>query len=244
MPDESRAPRSLLDARRVCRFLGDLGHEVGTPLGSVLMATEILADAPDLPNRHRRLVRDLHDAAVEVRTTVRRAVELVRVQTGHLETSFARFPASDIETRLREQAGSRATLEIGALSATFETDLPRLEEVVGHLLAFARATGSGEPPRVVVESVVDADPPSWRLVFDLFGVAVPDEPEVVLDPLDREGLQASRRQGGDGLELALSAQLATRLGGELRLEALDDGRGLRVVVELPVIGRDPLAAPG
>ncbi len=34
------------DVSQLCRLLGDLGHEVATPLASILLTSEMLADNP------------------------------------------------------------------------------------------------------------------------------------------------------------------------------------------------------
>src|SRR5215510_2878483 len=86
------------DIHQLCRLLGDLGHEVATPLASVLLTSEMLADNPqgNLTERQVRSLQNLIQAADEVQRLMKRVVLLTRLATGHLEFDFGSVPLEEL----------------------------------------------------------------------------------------------------------------------------------------------------
>ena len=132
-------------------------------------------------------------------------------------------PSSPIDCR-------EARLTVPPEPIVIETDLRRLERIVGNLLDNAREHAPGAPVDVSLEvtdgaiviAVEDRGPgvPADRLerIFDRFYKADP-----------------SRHGGSSGLGLAIAAEHAALLGGELRATNRDGG-GFRIELLLPVTG--------
>ena len=123
-----------------------------------------------------------------------------------------------------------ARLDLPPEPITIETDSRRLERIVGNLLDNAREHAPGSP--VEVSLTADAD---------VITIAVEDRgPGVAPDRLVRiferfYKADPSRHGGSSGLGLAIAAEHAALLGGELRASNVDGG-GLRMELNLPVTG--------
>jgi len=213
------------------RFVADVAHELRTPLSALVAEASILRDdLNSLPAGSRRagellvadvarlriLVDDLMEVSrfdADAERVAAQSVDLVRV----LETVVA--------NRLPE---ARLTVPNG--SVVVETDPRRLERIVGNLLDNAREHAPGSPVEARLEVTRDA-----------ILIAVEDAgPGVDEDRLERVferfyKADPSRHGGSSGLGLAIAAEHAALLGGELRATNRPEG-GLRIELLLPVTG--------
>lgn len=207
------------DVGQLCRLLGDLGHEVATPLASILLTSEMLADNPqgNLTERQVRSLQNLIQAADEVQRLMKRVVLLTRLSTGALEFERGFFP---LEEMVEEVAAAHEAvrLEVASpLTASFESDRMRLYELIELMLEFAlridpkpelRVTSAGGQLTFTVRSV---------------GTLSDEQKARALDPFGN-GLKNARHAGGPGLELPIIARLATALGGRFEVSDHQDGR--------------------
>jgi two-component system sensor histidine kinase MtrB len=111
-----------------------------------------------------------------------------------------------------------------------ETDPRRLERIVGNLLDNAREHAPGSP----VEVSLQASPDEVTITIEDRGPGVaPDRLTRIFERFYKA--DPSRHGGSSGLGLAIAAEHAALLGGELRA-ANRDGGGLRMELRLPVTG--------
>lgn len=239
--EKRRTRVDQLPAEELTKVLGQLGHEVGTPLGSVLMLAEMLADsgAASADAGLRRRAEGLKQAATEIRDVVQAFVRLVRLRTGWLgPRPAAAAPADLVETVT--SAGKSLGLEIEASGTDLHTDLftdmEFLADAVDLCCRWAAERG-GEPAPTLTVDVAE----EIRLRLRSPGGALPWGEAAILDPLGAGDLVPARRHGGGGLELALAHALAWRLGGSLA-GRFDEAAGENVLdLKVPSRLRDPLA---
>lgn len=232
-----------LPAEELTRLLGQLGHEVGTPLGSVLMMSEMLADTTD-PGLRRR-AEGLKQAATEVRDAVQAFVQLLRLRTGW----FSPRPtdvSGDAILRTMEAGAASAAMEV-SVSLTppgGHLDLDYLRDAMECVGSWARECSPVARMEVDVEPDIETEPERIRCTIRCAGRDVPWDEPAILDPLGEGDLVAARRHGGSSLQLAVAAALVWRLGGELtgRVESSGDAGGAENVLHLQVPIRidDPL----
>jgi two-component system sensor histidine kinase MtrB len=211
------------------RFVSDVAHELRTPLTALVAEASILREhLAELPPGARRTGELLVDDVARLRTLVDELMELSRFDASAEE---ARHEPVDLARLIRAIVAARlpsATLNTPTAPLVVATDPRRLERIVGNLLDNARehAAGAGVEVTLTVESgdvviaVADRGPgvPADRLarIFDRFYKADP-----------------SRHGGSSGLGLAIAAEHAALLGGELEA-ANRDGGGLWIWLRLPV----------
>jgi two-component system sensor histidine kinase MtrB len=130
-----------------------------------------------------------------------------------------------------------ARLRVPPAPLIVETDPRRLERIVGNLLDNAREHAPGSPVEVGLEVSGDG-----------ILIAVEDSgPGVEADRLERVferfyKADPSRHGGSSGLGLAIAAEHAALLGGELRASNRPGG-GLRIELRLPVTRSLPVGDP-
>jgi two-component system sensor histidine kinase MtrB len=213
------------------RFVADVSHELRTPLAALVAEASILREDLDrLPDSGRRAGELLVEDVARLRVLVDDLMEISRFDAG--AEQVAAEPV-DVGRLVETVVGARlpeASLTLPTAAIVLETDPRRLERIVGNLLDNAREHAPGaavevtlapaDDGRSIVVGVADVGPgiPADRLphVFDRFYKADP-----------------SRHGGSSGLGLAIAAEHARLLGGELTA-ANRPGGGLRMELRLPV----------
>jgi two-component system sensor histidine kinase BaeS len=240
LADLARAFNEMAEQLRVSReseraFLLSVSHELKTPLTAIRGWAEGLADGAFEPaeaartigvesHRLERLVHDLLDLARMKRSefSVRREpVDLLDVA----REAVARHEpaASEIGVELREEGEEQWV----------EADHDRLLQVASNLIENAlRET----PPQ---GSVVVSVRPGVLAVADTGpGIAEADQ-EHAFDRFYLYDKFGRDRPVGSGLGLAIVKQLATAMGGDVRVDS-PPGAGATFVVELPPLSRTQL----
>jgi len=195
------------------RFLGDVAHELCSPLARLQMATGILAE--QAPENLQDTVADVREEVQQMSTLVN---ELMAFTKAGLQPRDVTLTAVDLEplareVLAREGAGARVTVTIPpGLGAQADADL--LGRALGNLVRNAlRYAGDAGP--ISVSAVHEGN----RVVL-----AVEDEgPGVPPADLDRLGepffrpeLARTREGGGVGLGLAIVRSSIAACQGEVR----------------------------
>ncbi len=225
------------------RFLRGLAHEVRTPLGSILMLTELLADGADeLTEKQLGQVRKIRRAAADVSLLIDQVSSLAKVADGRLTASWGAVDLEEVVGELHGETAARArekglTFEVrwapGAPKA-LSTDRLILRQVLEHLLKHALgATREGG-----ITLTVAAGDGELALAVRDRGAAVPQgEREAFFEPFPAAGARTRRSAGGTALALPLAKALSNVLRGRLELESGDE-RGVTLTLLLP-LGTDP-----
>jgi two-component system sensor histidine kinase MtrB len=222
------------------RFVSDVSHELRTPLTALVAEASILRDhlgslPPDAQRTGELLIADV----ARLRTLVDELMELSRFDAAAERVELEPVDLGAAVTRIAAARAPDATVLTPDRPLVVPTERRRLERIVGNLLDNAREHAPGAPVDVRVRS---RDGHAYVEVLDR-GPGVPDE------RLDRiferfYKVDASRSGGSSGLGLAIAAEHAAVLGGELRAFNRSEG-GLRIALRLPVTeplpGGEPLA---
>jgi len=241
--------------------LGTIGHDLRTPIGSVLGWSELLLETP-LTAEQRGYAEDVHRAGERMLEIVNDVVELARLEAGEASRVRERFAPATIVEEATERAATAAHtkgLEIAhhvdrAMPASVAGDARRLGRVLGILLDNAvRVTEEGE---IVVRARVGAvRRRTTELVFEIAdtGRGIPTaEQHDVFAPASGLGLALARalvvRMGGRigvrsevgsgstfwftvRVHGAAGAPVATPLAGRPRVLVVDDRLSSRAIVE-------------
>ncbi len=191
---------------RVRNSLADLAHSLKTPLTLLRGAAEEARDCPELA----RLVEE----------QVSRIDEIVGYQRQRAAVSGGTGLSPPVPLRpLAERIGRGLARLHAARGVTLELDLPEglapridqgdLLELLGNLLENAfrharrrvRLSGSASPPRLVVEDDGEGIPP--------------EQAQRIL----QRGVRADQRHPGEGIGLAMVAEILAQYGGEIAIDA-------------------------
>ncbi len=221
-------------------FLSKVSHDFRTPLTSIRMFVETLAEnRVEDPARRERILALLSQETGRLSTLIDRLLEFARLESGRLryvpkqvdvgqlvETVVARF-----EPRL-VGGDARLTVHIAEDLPLVLADADALAEALQNLLDNAfKYTGAEK--RIVVDlqrigrnleiGVSDNGP----------GIARAEQNRI-FDSFYRGDDRLSRATEGSGLGLALTRHIVNAHGGKVRVES-EPGKGARFVVALPLI---------
>ena len=223
------ARKGALDAARAkSAFLANNGHEIRTPIGAVLGYAEILeeqawdSEAQDVIRTIRRngehllgLVNDLLDVS---------KIEADKLSIERIETDPQEILA-DVVALLRVRSDAKGLRligeRVGDAPQRISTDPTRLRQVLINLVGNAiKFTNSGS---VTVRMRFEKTP-ATRLIYEVIDTGIGMTPEQVViikrfEPFTQGDNTMTRRFGGTGLGLRISASLSERLGDGLEIES-------------------------
>jgi two-component system sensor histidine kinase CpxA len=188
---------TLVNGQR--RFLGDVAHELGSPLGRLQVAIEILETraAPDL----RPQVADVREEVQLMSTLVQELLAFTKAGLRPRDAALASVDLAALAARvlLREDPDCRANLAIpGGLQACADAEL--LERAVGNLVRNALRYGGAGTILLTARREGNA---TFVSVIDE-GPGVPPEALARLgEPFYRPDAARTREDGGVGLGLAI-----------------------------------------
>lgn len=222
------------EARRV-RLLGEVAHEMRTPLTVIEGYVEGIADGVFAADEQR-----LAQISGEVRRLRRLSEDLSslsRAEEGRLELRPVPVDLAEVATEatsaIRERCGAAGvTLEVSARAAAVRADPVRLGQVVTNLLTNAlRATPPGG--RISV-STRAADGVAELSVHDTGEGLDPDELGRVFERFYRvEGRRQASDDSGMGVGLTIARGIVEASGGTLTAASAGRGRGAVFTVRLP-----------
>ncbi|MFF3859593.1 sensor histidine kinase [Streptomyces sp. NPDC002209] len=200
------------------QFTADVAHELRTPVGGLLAATDLLPPG-ETEDLLRGRVRDL-------RGLVEDLLEISRLDAGAEQPVRARVPLGAVVREAVARTGLDAQVIVADVPAAgpaepVETDPRRLERIVGNLVVNAHRHGA-TPVEVTVEG--------HTVVVRDHGPGFP--PDLLSDGPRRFHTGAAERGSGHGLGLTIALGQARVLGAELRLANAPDG-GAVATLRLP-----------
>lgn len=211
------------------RFLGDVAHELCSPLARLQMATGILGD--QAPKHLQETVADVREEVQQMSTLVNELLAFTKagLRSRDIVTQPIELAPLVTEVLAREDPAGRLTMSV-----------PAGLKVVAEPGLFARALGN--LVRNALRYAGDAGPISVNAIQDrgLICIAVEDQgPGVPAADLDRLGepffrpeLARTRESGGVGLGLAIVRSSIAACGGEVRFSNRTP-HGFRAEIRLP-----------
>ncbi len=254
--EESRLARSeAVEASEAKdRFFANLTHEIRTPLNGICGTAELL-ESTALSADQAPLVEALATSTRSLVSLVNAMLDHARLSAGYATVDVAPFEprlvASEIAGTYRSSAedkGLQVTITVDpAVPRWVDGDRVKLTQILANLVAnavkftehggvqvgFEYRPGPAHEPGAggtLIAAVTDT------------GIGIPDDAaSAVFRPFVQADESIGRAYGGSGLGLAIAQQLATLMGGTLRL-ASRVGAGSTFTLEIPAPMADPPSA--
>ncbi len=246
--DKKRAERSDYEKSR---FLASMSHEIRTPLNAMLGFTELLEDETTSA-KGRKYLKAVRDSGESLVLLINDVLDLSKIESGILELDYdsvkIRDLAQTVSLLFSQQALSRGV----DFRVTVHDDCPafmlldtlRLRQILVNLIGNAlKFTQAGFVRLDVKVSNIHAR--RCNLIFEVSdsgrGIAENKQKEI-FKPF-KQARSEDELLGGTGLGLSISRELATLMGGEVKVESVE-GVGTTFSVTMPgveiVDGTKPL----
>ena len=234
--------RQLRLARQKTDFVSNVSHELKTPLTSIRMFSELLAEGRVAdPAKQRSYLRIITAESARLTRLINNVLDFARIERG--EKKYA-FQTCDLATITRDTAESyRPHLE--ANEFTLECQLPEvpvwvkgdrdaLAQIVVNLLSNAeKYGGTRKEVKLSLESKTAPLPYVQINVLDRGPGVPPGCEEKIFEKFYRTHDSLSSGIQGSGLGLTLARQIARAHGGDVVYEPREGG-GSRFCLRMPI----------
>ena len=216
-------------------FLANMSHEIRTPLNGIVGFTELLKDT-GLKEEQGEFVEIIEKSSENLLEIINNILDLSKIESNKLEIEDVIFnPSDEFESAVEVYAvrASEKHINLGCfidpeLEQPLKGDPTKIKEVVINLLSNAvKFTSSSGAINVDIRKLESPQEGTTRVRFEVqdSGIGVTSEQKSrIFEAFSQADTSITRKYGGTGLGLTISARFIELMGGQLDLHS-EPGEG-------------------